>query len=183
MTVPTILPIRSRIRSAAIYGVENRILSGGTAIRYSDAGNTTVRDVGYYYTFSKAYDPPVEIDVMRDFPQCNVFMEDEVCSNVDNVQQDQNESKLHNSFMLVFDCVSTDVNDPALVQDKMLHDIQVYFGINYYIPDSAGVKTAFNCYYAGSSPWSTSGNKPRTGITVRYQVWYRQFLSNPATTG
>lgn len=183
MTVPTVEPIRSRIRQAAIFGIENRIISGGSAIRYSDLGDTTVRAAGYYYTFSRAYDPPTSIDKMKDFPQCNVFMEDEFCTNVDNVQQDQNESKLHNSFTLVLDCVSTNVNDPALTQDRMLSDIQTYFGINYYIPDSNKAKTAFNCYYESSSPWSTTENKPRTGITIRYRVWYRQFLSNPAVTG
>ena len=184
MSTPTTDSIRSQIRQAAIYGLKNRIIEGGTAIRYSDAGNTTVSSVGYYNSFGDmVFDPPKSWEQIPQFPACNVSMEEEVCANGANVQLDQNQALLHNGFRLRMDCFLNDDNDPALAQDKILHDVQKYFGINYYIPDSTGAATAFNCYYESSDPFGIDKVKPNCGITIYYKVWYRQQLINPAVSG
>ena len=183
MAIPSTLPVRSRIRSAALYGLRNRIISGGTAIRYSSSGNTTVSSEGYYNTISRAFDPSRTFEQFDEYPCVNVFVDNEDCDNVSNVQIDQNQGLLHNSFILQMDCFLNDNNDPALAQDKILHDIQKYFGINYYIPDENGVATAFNCYYDSSLTFGTDRTTPNCGITIRYRVWYRQQLTNPSQSG
>lgn len=176
-------PIRSRIRQAILYGLRNRIVSGDSLIRYSSDGDTTVDTNGYYFTIKNAYDPPRDEQNMSEYPCVNVELEGEQCENTANVQIDQNQSLLHNSFILKLDVYMSDINDPALAQDKVLADIQRYFGANYHIPDSNGDSTAFNIYYDSSIPWGTRRTEPNTGITARFRVWYRQKLTKPYESG
>ncbi len=183
MAAPSVLPVRSRIRDAVLYSLRNRILANGTAIRYSDAGNTTVSSEGYYNTVTRAFDPPRTYEQFDEYPSINVFIDGESCDSASNVNTDQNQALLHNSFILQMDCFLNDINDPALAQDKILHDIQKFFGINYYIPDESGNATAFNCYYDSSSPFGTDRTSPNSGITIRYRIWYRQQLTNPSQSG
>jgi len=179
MSIPSINPIRSQIRDAVLYALRNRIIGGGIAIRYSSEGNTTVSDAGYYHTIRHAFDPPRTFEQMQEFPCANVYIDAESCENAANVQIDQNQAALHNSFTLVMEICINETNNPALIQDQILADIQKYFGINYFIPDSAGNATCFNCYYLSSDPWGTDRTRPNCGITVNYIVWYRQKLTDP----
>jgi len=182
MAVPTVEPVRAQIRQACLYGLRNRIIAGGNAIRYG-ATDSIVSTSGYYNTMRRAYDPIRTRGNMEEFPACNVKIEDEFSENVSNVQKDQNQALLSNSFVLSMDCFLNDTNDPALEQDRILADVQKYFGINYFIPDVNGNATAFNCYYDSSVPHGINTNKPESGILIRYRVWYRQELTNPGQSG
>src|SRR4030065_32967 len=162
MAILSTLPVRSRIKSAALYALRNRIISGGNAIRYADS-NTTISTEGYYNTITRAFDPPRTYEQFDEFPCVNVFFENEDCENNSNVQTDQNQGLLHNFVILRMDVFLNDNNDPALAQDKVLHDIQKYFGINYFIPDENGAATAFNCYYDSCEPFGTDRTSPNCG--------------------
>ena len=183
MTIPANNPALSKIRAAAIYGIENRIIKGGTAIRYSSEGDTTISSEGYFTQFKHAYDPPRSIEQIKEFPSCNVSINDDFSNNFEDLTIGQNQGKSHNNFALFLSCISSDINNPALTQDKMLHDIQKYFGINYYIPDSTGAQTCFDCNYESSNRWSTEGNRPRTGIDIIIRVRYRYRLTDPTLIG
>jgi len=183
MTVPTNYPVLSRIRQAVIYGIENRITEGGNAIRYRDGNEDIVSTEGYFTTFKHAYDPPKNIDQINEFPSCNVLTDNDFSNNFEDLTIGQNQGKAHNNFSLLLSCISSDINDPALVQDKMLHDIQKYFGINYYIPDQTGAQTCFDCNYESSTRWSTEDNEPRTGIDIIIKVRYRYRLTDPTLGG
>lgn len=179
MAAPATEAVYTRLRQAAIYGVENRINPALDAIRYSDAGDVTVYSDAYYYNWVRAFDPPRNFEKFQEYPSCNVFVENDASFNSDNTQLDQNQGKLLNAQILSFDCIHTDTNNQSVARDRMLADLQTYFGINYYIPDLNGAQTAFNVYYDSSIPFMTEGNNPKVGITVRFKVWYNQTLINP----
>jgi len=161
--------IRQKLREAIEYGVKQITVANG-----------------YNYTVKGAYDPPIGLEQMQEFPSINISYEQETAANADlgsHLQTGGNEALLHNSFIVQFDCLLSDIENMSDSQDKMLADIQKYFGNYYWIPDSNGNATAFNCIYMSSTPWGVHERKPLTGITVEYLVWYRQYLTNPAVSG
>lgn len=166
MSLPTKDPARSCIRQAAVYGLKNRINEGE-----------------YWNTVKRAYDPIRTYEQFDEFPCFNVSIESEISDNASNITIEQQQLKLHNSFNLQMVAYLNDNNDSALAQDKILADVQKYFGLNYRIPDINNIPTAFNCYYLSSIPFSTNRNKPNCGIIIQYKVWYRQFLTDPAQAG
>ena len=167
MSLPSKDPVRSRIRQAAVYGLKNRITTAG----------------GYWNNVKRAYDPVRTYEQFDVYPCINVSTENEICDNASDFTIEQQQLRLHNSFILQMVAFLNDNNDPALAEDKILADIQMYFGKNFRIPDSAGTATAFNCYYEGAEPIGTNRTKPNTGIIVKYRVWYRQFSTDPAIAG
>lgn len=140
---------------------------------------------GYNYTIKQAYSPPRGLSAFVEFPSVNITYLPETCANssTGNHLQAGNESLLLNQFTVRFDCVLSNIDDPELAQDNVLADIQKYFGVNYWIPDSNGDATAFNCVYEGSEGWGIHEQRPLTGITVDYIVWYRQRINDPAISG
>lgn len=177
-------PVRSKIRQAALYALRNRITEGGSAIRYSAGGSEAiVSTAGYFNTMRRAYDPPRSIEELEEYPCCNVLIEDGFSQNSSDTRLGQNQGLLHNSFILAIDCFLQDINDQALAQDRILADVQKYFGINFGIPDSDGYATAFNCYYESNIPHGIRNTAPNCGILIRFRVWYRQQLINPGQSG
>lgn len=167
MAAPSSNPARSVIRTAAIWGLNNQITNAK----------------GYYSNKVWAFDPARTMEQMVEFPSVNVFIDEEQCATAADVKLEGNEGLLHNSFILRFECFLNDVNSPALAQDRMLADIQKYFGTNYKIDNSEGTPTCHECYYDSSDPWGTDRTKPNVGITVNYRVWYRQKRTNPTQLG
>ncbi len=182
-TAVSTLPIRSQIRNAALYALRNRLISGGEAIAYKDGNETTVATEGYYNTVARAYDPPRDYERFDEFPCFNVSILDENSSVQSHEQCSPGNGNIYNSFTLEMTGYIQDNNDPALAQDKLLADVQKYFGINYWIPDSEGRATATVCSYESCEPFGTEDNRPRTGVIIRYKVWYDQKLTNPSQSG
>lgn len=182
MTIPATLPVRSRIRQAVLYGLRNRIISGNPTVRYSNSGNSTVSNEGYYLTVRDAFDPPRSIDQMSNFPAINVFCASESCEDTSNTQIQQNTFLLSNSFILRLECFIHNENDPALECDKLLADLQRYFGTNYFIPDSTGNATAMTIYYSGHEIMGTETTRPNIYMNVEFKVWYRQRSDNPTVS-
>jgi len=179
MSVPVVLPVLYRIRSACKYALTNRIVSGGESIRYSNDGNTTIDTVGYYNSLKYCYDNPITYEAATGFPFINMFIDHEDCSTGSDSRLDQNSGMLHNKFSLRLEVFLNTNTNQSYLMDTILADLQRYFGINYYIPDSEGNATCMNCYYSGSDRWSLDINNPICGITVLFDVWYRQKLIDP----
>jgi len=159
--------VREKIFAAIIYGLKQITTASG-----------------YNYTVRQVYDPPIGIDDMKEYPAINIDDGDENCANSstgNHLQTGGNEALLHNSFTVILDCVVSDINFPRKARNKILADIQRYFGIHWNIPDNSGIPTAFNCFYQRSTPWGVyEKRKDLTGITIEYIVWYRQYLTNPS---
>lgn len=147
-------------------------------ITNNDAGTGYV----YYNTITENHigSPPRSVERMGEFPFINVYYEDERCANSNAsaaLQTGGNRQLWHNTITLVMDCwlVGDNILDE---QDKILADIQAAFGNDYTINNSA-----FSCAYESSSPFGTESNRPSGGITVRFNVWYRIYQTNPALHG
>ncbi len=179
MAAPTDYSVYTNIRQAAKYGIENYINPSLKGIRYLSSGNEIAYDDAYYYNWVSAFDPPRTYEKILEYPSCNIYVNNDLAFNRDNTQLEQNRAKLSNMCMLNFDCLHDDMNNQSLARDKMLADLQTYFGLNYIIPTSAGAQTCFNCYYDSSVPFLTEENSPRVGITVTFKVWYNITLINP----
>jgi len=167
MTLPTNNPVRSRIRKAAVWGLGNEITTAN----------------GYWNTVTRAYDPPRGYEDFDEFPCFNIAAEGEECENAFDPNKGQQSQRLKIGTTLLITAFISDNNDPALAQDKLLADVQRYFGNNFTIPDEDGVGLALSCYYLGSTPFGTGQAQPNVGIEINYQIWYRQFLTDPAKAG
>lgn len=179
MSAPSILPVKSRIRSAAEYALRNRIAAGGPLVRYSDTGNATIRATGYHTTIGEVINNLRAPNSFVQYPGVHVYIDNEQCSDTGNTQIEQNTALISNSFSLVFECFLCDVNDPQLAAEKLLADIQTYFGCNYWIPDSTGAATCLTCYYESSKSGFMSNDRPNIFLEIRFRVWYRQRIDDP----
>jgi hypothetical protein len=179
MTIPNNFPVRSKIRQAVIYALKNRIKSGDQTIKYEPTGNKVVSNEGYYLSIKDVFDPPKSFEQMIDFPSANVFFASENCADVSNTQIQQNTSLISNSFTLRVEYFVHNENDPALECDKLLADLQRYFGTNYSIPDENGNATALTIYYSGHEVFGTETTRPNAYLNVEFKVWYRQRTNDP----
>lgn len=179
MGVPSSLPIQTRIRQAAEYALRNRIKKGGALVRYSDAGNGTVRADGYYTTIGEVRNRPTPPSSYNQYPGISVFIENETCADTGNTQIEQNTSLLSESLTLTLECYIQDCNDPQLACEKLLADLKTYFGTNYFIPDSAGAATCLTCYYDSSATGMINDPKPMAYLIAKFRVWYRERINDP----
>lgn len=131
---------------------------------------------GYRSTVWQVYDPPKNIAQMSQLPACNLYWGRESNDN-DGIVGNNQLLDVQFSFILSF--VLSSINDPALEQDKILADVQQRFGKYFYIPGSDGNRTAFNCIFRSSEPWSHQSQTPRCGIDIEIEVWYRLRIDNP----
>lgn len=131
---------------------------------------------GYRSTVWQVYDPPKNIAQISEFPSCNLYWGRESNEN-DGIVGNNQLLDIRFSFLLSF--VLSDINDQALEQDKILADVQQRFGKYFYIPGSDGNRTAFNSIFRYSEPWSHESQKPRCGIDIEIDVWYRLKIDNP----
>jgi len=165
--------IRTHIRDNGIKILLKRIIAGansGTGYTYVN----TIRDQNIGI-------PVTSVERMREFPFVNVYFDTEDCANSNAsaaLQTGGNRQLWHNTIALVLDCWLVGAEDQQLAQDNILADIQAAFGNDYTINN-----TVFSCAYAGSTPFGTEVNRPDCGITIRMNVWYRIFQTNPGLSG
>lgn len=141
-------------------------------IKTSSGYNTTVRNV---------YCPAIELDNMIEYPSINIISLADNCAN--DSMNNHEPRKLFNSLTLTMDCVLNTIENSRQERNKLLADIQKYFGINWGIPNEFGVHTSFNCFYESSTPWGIDKMRPFTGITISYVIWYDQNQFDPMKRG
>jgi hypothetical protein len=164
-----IISVKDNILDAAEYGL----------------GQITVAN-GYNNTVREIHDPPIEANAMKEFPAFNVFEGEDLCENALGNLHEQtggNQCKLFNSLILELDGYLNVVETPRKARNKLLADVQKYFGLHWNIPDINGTASAFNCMYLSSVPFGVEVNKPLVGITIRLRVWYDQKLTDPTLRG
>jgi hypothetical protein len=155
-----------------------------TAWKYNLEQITTAN--GYNYDIRRVYDPIKSPEQMTELPAVNLDFGVEECANWvegGHLQTGGNRAILHNQLDVVMDVFMQDVNDIPLAQEKILADIQKRFGNFYWVPNSDGTRTVFNCIYKSSNPFGLGVNKPNCGISITYVVWYRQSLTDPTVLG
>jgi hypothetical protein len=139
---------------------------------------------GYYNTVMRVYREPMALDKIPEFPAIIIMDGPEECSNINNhLQYGGNEALLFNQLDIELQCIVQKTDYPMIARNKMLADLQKYFGTHYWLPDADGVVSAFNSIYLRSDPWGIHETKPLTGIGAWFRVWYRQKLTDPNTLG
>ena len=151
--------VRTALRQAVKFGIEQITIANGY--------RTKVKMVN---------DPWVPDNKMQEFPNVNLYWgrEERLGSRIAG-----NNPLLDMRMTCTISCHLASTNDPVTRQDKMLADVQQYFGNNFYIPDSSGNRTIFNCVYLSSEPWGGDPNKPTCGIDIELEIFYRINLKNP----
>ena len=167
--------VRTAIREAVKFGL-NTIIKGNTISPSSGTYtyNNTIRNIG---------DPPKSPNEFKNFPAVNIYLGDEnntKAAITSNAFTFGNENLLYNSFVLHLDFFIKS-NTVALAQENILADVQAYFGTYWNIPDSGGTATAFNSIYKSSEVFGIKGKSPTCGISIDFNVNYRQFAQSPQT--
>lgn len=161
---------------SALTNIRNAIKFGLTKIDGTGDYNLDIKEVG---------DPPKDIENMSGkLPFVNLDFGPEDNLNKlagEHFQVGANEALLSNRFIFTLDWFMKSANDTRILQEQALADSQRYFGNNYYVPDSGGTRTVFNCLYDGSEPFGLERNQPNCGISVRFIVWYRILLTDPTS--
>ena len=158
---------KTRIREAIKYGL-------GTII-----AGTPIGDYTFQSTIREVCDPPKHPQGFRECIAVNLLFGKDQSAESSVMKQGDNQGLLHESFIVTLDCYMNENDDPALAQDKLLADLQAYFGKYSYIPDAYGNATAFNCIFQDAIPFGLKIQNPNCGITVTFRVWYRIYRSNP----
>jgi hypothetical protein len=141
---------------------------------------------GYNYTYSEVSDLPRDVNSLKYSPSVNIFEGNEVCENTSGNSHEQtggNQCKMFCSMDVEFDVWIKEINTARKARNKVLSDFQKYFGLNWIVPDENGVASVFNCMYLSSTPWGEEVNKPITGITIRFRVWYDYKFTDPTLRG
>lgn len=133
---------------------------------------------GYRTNIRRIYDPWMSPEKIDETPAVNVLWGRE--ERWDDGHLHGNNPLLDLRFNLMLDFHLGSVNDIPLEQDKVLADVQKYFGTNWWIPDSSGDARTFTCAYLASDPWADQGEEgPRCGIMIEIEVFYSINLSDP----
>lgn len=165
--------IRTHIRDSGIKILLKRIITGANSGGgYVYVNTIREQNIGI---------PVTSVERMKEFPFINVYFDNEVCANSSPpsaLQTGGNRQLWHNATTLILDCWIVGAEDPQLAQENILADILAVFGNDYTINS-----TVFSCAYESSQPFGTELNRPDCGITIRFDVWYRIFQTNPGLSG
>jgi hypothetical protein len=146
------------------------------------AGNTISTPKGtytYLTTLIRYADPPKSPENQPEYPFVNIDFGPETHINAGDVQEGENQAALHCIYTLFLDVYYKENDDPFLEAERILADLQVYFGVNYMLPNSDDDHTVHRIVYAGSEQFGASENKPLYVIRTEWAVDYRLSLVNP----
>lgn len=155
------------------YNIRQGILAGLLLI---------TRENGYNFTVARAYDPPVSVEQIPDFPAVNVALGKETCENASDLGLTGNRGVLHMALPVNLEAFMRVSNDVRLAQYNMERDIKKYFSMNYTIPYQ-GADTVFALKYNGSVPFGIKENVAAglCGVDINLTLFYRQLLNDPTT--
>jgi len=157
--------MRERIRKAAIYGLKNNVNPAN----------------GYYLKFGEVNSEVVEHSQRKDYPSVDAVWGDEVYTN--EFTGGHSLGLYEKIADLFIDVWIKELDGMTTMKEKVIADIEKYFGTNYSIPDENGNGTAFNCIISNNRHFGTRAEKPRGGISILLKVYYRQQLINPNIGG
>lgn len=160
-TIPAAQTVREKIRAAAAYGIKN----------------TIAKSNGYYNNIGEVNVEDVEFAERKNFPSIDLVWGDEIYTN--DVPGSHTTGAYEKIADLFIEGWFHEAEDMTLEKEKLIADIEKYFGTNYWIPDSSGNQTAFNCMLTKNSHFGGENNKPKGGISMLLKVYYRIELTNP----
>lgn len=132
---------------------------------------------GYLSSVQEVNDPPKSMESMVKFPCVNILWPRETNRSEQRIAG--NNPLIDIESVVQFDFFISNINDPMLVIDKLIADVQKLFGTNFEITGSTGARTVFNCLYEGHERWGTDRTNPNFGVSIYLKIWYRISLTNP----
>ena len=111
------------------------------------------------------------------YPAINVLVGREVYKNA--TKGGHVDGFLFKEVQVTLDVFQDNVNDLRTERNQILHDLEKYFLVNYFLPDTGGVGTALNTKVSNVIIWGTQANIPYGGFTVELLVSYQQNIFNP----
>jgi len=163
MTLPTPQSAREKVRAAAAYGIKNTISQANGY--FNDIGEVNVQEIEFAHR--------------KAFPSIDLLWGDEIYQNT---VPGSNTTHLYEKVAdLWIEAWLDDYDDMTLEKEKLIADIEKYFGTNYWIPDASGNRTAFNCMLARNAHFGQRDNTPKGGVSLLLKVYYRTPFTNPNT--
>jgi hypothetical protein len=132
---------------------------------------------GYNYSFTDVFDPAINMEQMSTYPTVNILYDEE--RRLGDRYKIGNNPLYDIMLPVQLDVFLNDVNDTSLAQDKVLADIQKYFGYNYYCKPSGGDRTLFELIWLSDTPWGTEREVPNCGISIVFELYYSIQVHNP----
>ena len=133
--------------------------------------------LGYFNAFQKVYTRPVNIEQVQDFPAVEVTWNERII----NTQQGSNSLGFYNRVaevnLRIF-LKATDASAMTQLKEQVVADIEQYFGTNFFIPDSAGVGTVFNCVLESNDVTGAGTYRPLGEVEIRLKIYYRTSTTN-----
>jgi hypothetical protein len=163
MLIPFQLSAREKIRAAVIHGLINRL---------------TIQN-GFYNQFVKAFSESINIEMVKEFNSLSVTWGNE---NYTNNVSGGNSLGMYNKIAelnLHFFLKETEEMPMTILKERVIADIEKYFGTFYYIPDANGNFTAFNCCLEYNTPDGVGAYRPLGEVAMVLKVYYRTSLTDP----
>jgi hypothetical protein len=157
--------LRERIRNAVEYGLKTLITEG----------------LGYFNVYEEVNTEIVTHAERGYFPSIDLFWGDETYTNT--LQGGHSTGLYEKVADLFVDVWINDNENMALAKERVVADIEKFFGTNYTLPDSNGNATAFNAVIQRNTHFGARSEKPRGGVSFLVKVYYRIQLTNPNIGG
>ncbi len=163
LSLQTPQSVREKIRAAAAWGIANTITKANGY--YNNIGEVNVQEVSY----SKR----------KRFPSIDLLWGNE--KYLSDVPGGHTTGAYEKMAPLYIECWIEEAESDTMTvfRETIIADIEKYFGTNYYIPDSDGNWTAFNCMLNNNNLFGMTENNPKAGVELQLDVYYRIDLTNP----
>jgi hypothetical protein len=117
---------------------------------------------------------------LTQYPTIDLYWERE---ERQNIHLQGNDPLLDLRLVLELVCyLNANREDVPIAQERMLEDLQKFFGINWNIPSQSGEATAFECAYLYSEPWGPLERAPNCGIVVGVEIFYSLKKNDPTVS-
>jgi hypothetical protein len=133
--------------------------------------------LGYFGQFQKVYTHPVNIEQVEDFPAVEITWNEKII----NGQQGGNSLGFYNRIADVKLRVmlkATDASTMTTLKEQTIADIEQYFGTNFFVPNSSGASTIFNCVLESNDVLGAGVYRPLGEVEIRLKVYYRTSTTN-----
>lgn len=162
--------VRTRIREAMAWGLKNLIKKSN----------------GYFLDISEVNVNKKSISGNRVFPSIDIdWLREDYNTNIDGGGSLGGWNKVANISLYCYlkekKC-QTAGEEVVLLREKMIADLEQYFGRYFSIPDSTGYNTAFNSVITDNYIFGMEENEPFAGVQVDIELHYRILQTDPTQT-
>lgn len=152
--------VREELRNALLYQIREITTANG-------------------YNFNaKTNENILSAEQITEYPFVNINVYNETYMNATDLGwQDK---RLHKLLSLEMDVWLNSVNSIEEDRDKVVADIEKRLLNNFNLPNSDNKRTCFTSILTFNDPFGIESSQPYGGITVGYDIFYRQDQFNPA---